>query len=78
MKESHEADHTNFDSRLTKLEGSAADHEQRIKALEKGLKDLHDSMSSLGSGDSTSMDASQIMLLINAVKKDLENKLDKD
>jgi len=35
-------------------------------------------MSALGSGDSSSMDATQLMVLINQVKKELENKLDKD
>lgn len=63
-----ETDHKDFDTRLTKLDGSSSNHEQRITKLEKGLKDLHDSMSSLGSGDSSSMDASQIMVLIIQIK----------
>lgn len=42
LKESQEADHTDFDTRLTKLDGSVSDHEERIKKLEKGLKDLNE------------------------------------
>lgn len=30
LKESQEADHTDFDTRLTKLDGSVSDHEARI------------------------------------------------
>ena len=76
VQEAQQVDHANFDGRLTKLEGS--DHEQRITALEKGLKALEDSLKAVPSADNSSIDTNQIMMQINLLKKDLEGKLDVD